>query len=85
MRVYHLLQTKWGMESIRKKRMKISCFADLNDPFELLGANLTARSDREAFRRWKRQISGKYGLLCFSESWQSPLLWSHYEPDPKLS
>jgi hypothetical protein len=78
MRIYHLLQTQWGLESIRKKRMKISRFSDLNDPFELLGANLRDKSNREAFRQWKRQISEIYGLLCFSESWQSPLLWSHY-------
>lgn len=23
-------------------------------------------------------MSEKYGLLCFCETWQSPLLWNHY-------
>lgn len=78
MRAYHILPVKWGLKAIRDKRIKISRFADLNDPFELFGANLRNKSERVAFRRWKSEINELYGLLCFSESWSSPLLWSHY-------
>ena len=58
--------------------MRISRFSDLNDPFELLGANLRNQTSRVVFRNWKHEISNTYGLICFSESWRSPLLWSHY-------
>src|SRR5689334_689389 len=78
MRAFHLLPVDWGLAAIRNKRLKIARFADLNDPFELLGANLRQRHERSAFRRWKSQVSEMYGLLCFSKSWESPLLWSHY-------
>lgn len=78
MRAYHLLPMNWGLAAIRNKRIKISRFADLNDPFELLGANLRYKSERLAFHRWKSQISQLYGLLCFSKTWSNPLLWSHY-------
>lgn len=78
MRAFHLLPAKWGLTAIRNKRIKIARFNDLNDPFELFGANLRDKAARVAFRRWKSQISELYGLLCFSKSWGSPLLWSHY-------
>jgi len=26
----------------------------------------------------RKKISSKYGLLCFSRTWEEPLLWSHY-------
>ena len=78
MRVYHILSAHWGITAIRNKRLKIARFADLNDPFELLGANLRNKNERLAFRRWKSQISEIYGLLCFSMKWHSPVLWSHY-------
>ena len=29
-------------------------------------------------RRWKEQIARNYGVLCFSKSWDNPVLWSHY-------
>ena len=78
MRVFRLLSTKWALESISKKRIKISRFADLNDPFELLGANLKDEAKRLAFCQWKRQVSDMYGLVCFSTTWNSPLIWSQY-------
>lgn len=78
MRVYHLLSRKWGLESIARRRLKISRFADLNDPFELLCVNLRDKQSRQAFNRWKAQIDRQFGLMCFSKSWDNPLLWSHY-------
>lgn len=78
MRVYHIVSSKWGLENIREKRLKISRISDLNDPFELLGANLREKSSRLAFQRWKNQLNDIFGILCFSKTWKNPLLWSHY-------
>ena len=78
MRVYHLLPAKWGLASLSKRHLKISQLSDLNDPFELLGANLSNKNLRRPFGNWKQHLDTKYGLMCFSEGWQSPLLWSHY-------
>jgi hypothetical protein len=36
MRVYKFLTAEFGMKSLREKRLKISIFDDLNDPFDLL-------------------------------------------------
>ncbi|WP_454598149.1 DUF2971 domain-containing protein [Qipengyuania sp. SM2507] len=78
MRVYHLMPAEWGLAAVRNRRLKVARFADLNDPFELLGADLADRGHRFAFRQWKEQMNDRFGVLCFSDSWRSSLLWSHY-------
>ena len=58
--------------------MKVTRFDDLNDPFELLAVELSKPEERLQFKRWKRSVSAKFGLLCFSKGWENPVLWSHY-------
>lgn len=78
MRVYHLLAARWALDDLRRKRVKVSLFADLNDPFELLGVELADAGARRTFNKWREEAIGRYGVLCFSKDWKSPLLWSHY-------
>lgn len=42
MRVYHFLDRKYGLDDIRRRRLKIATLDDLNDPFEMLAMTLTA-------------------------------------------
>lgn len=83
MRVYHLLPSKWALSDLRHRRLKVATFHDLNDPFELRGAKLENRADRQQFDRWRRRTAAKLGLLCFSKSWRNPVLWSHYANEHK--
>ena len=78
MRVYHLLTKKWALCDLRHRRLKVATFDDLNDPFELLSANLADRGERRRFNQWRRETAKRRGLLCFSKSWRNPVLWSHY-------
>src|SRR5687767_14278862 len=78
MRVYHLSNAEFALSNIALRRIKISRFSDLNDPFELLGANLKDKNYREAFRLTRDELHNDKGLLCFSRSWGNPVLWSHY-------
>jgi len=78
MRVYHFTSQKYAIEDIQNQRLKIARINELNDPFELLAADLLDKRDRLAFQKFKNQMNEKYGILCFSESWGSPLLWGHY-------
>ncbi|BCS53899.1 DUF2971 domain-containing protein [Geobacter sp. SVR] len=78
MRVYYLTGAQYALSNIALRRIKISRFADLNDPFELLGVDLTNKAHRPAFRATKREINENRGLICFSKSWKNPLLWGHY-------
>lgn len=78
MRVFYFTSEKYALEDIQRQRLKISRFNELNDPFELLAADLLDRRHREAFARFKNQINDKAGIVCFSGTWGSPLLWGHY-------
>lgn len=76
--VYHLSDAQHALSNIALRRIKISQFADLNDPFEFLGADLRDKVLRKAFRATKDELRKDKGLLCFSRSWENPVLWSHY-------
>jgi hypothetical protein len=78
MLVYHLLSTQNALSDIALKRIRLSRYSDLNDPFELLSANLREKPMRKAMREWKEDFHRTKGLLCFSKNWENPVLWSHY-------
>ena len=78
MRVYHFLSAQHALDNIRRRRIKIATFETLNDPFELWAVSLPDKQIRKALRNWKNTMSRNYGLLCFSRSWHTPVLWSHY-------
>jgi hypothetical protein len=59
-------------------RLKKARIAELNDPFELIAAELNKKSHRRALEGLRQTLSRDTGLLCFSESWDHLLMWSHY-------
>jgi hypothetical protein len=74
MRLYHYLSIEHAVDDLVKRRIKISKYTELNDPFELLGTSL---SDSPYERILETEIK-KGGVVCFSETDSEPLLWSHY-------
>lgn len=78
MRVFHFLNERWGLDDLRKRRLKISLLPELNDPFEFLAVTSSNPAIRNAFRVMKAEYSKIKGLLCFSRDWHNPVLWSHY-------
>ena len=78
MRVYHFLKANHALDDLRRRRLKVSRITELNDPFEFLGVDLSDRQIRWALKKTKRQLSKTNGLLCFSKTWNSPVLWGHY-------
>jgi hypothetical protein len=78
MRVYYLTGAQFALSNLALRRIKISRFEDLNDPFELLAVDRNDKEQRAAFRRKKEQINESQGLICFSKAWKNPLLWGHY-------
>lgn len=79
MRVFHLTHAEHALSDIALRRLKIARIADLNDPFELLAANLGGNKPlRRRIRVWRQELHKTTGLLCFSRDWYSPVLWSHY-------
>ncbi len=78
MRVYYLTEARWAVQDIYRKRLKISRFSELNDPFELLAADQRDRASRRPMREWAAQVNQEEGVLCFTKTWHDPLMWSHY-------
>ena len=78
MRVYYFTSEKYAIDDIERQRIKVSRFSELNDPFELLAADLLDPKHREAFGKFKKEVNDLAGIVCFSGSWGSPLLWGHY-------
>jgi hypothetical protein len=78
MRVYNLTASQFGLSNIALRRLKVARFHDLNDPFEMMAVDVANRALRVGMSAKKKQIHSREGLLCFSEDWRSPLIWSHY-------
>lgn len=78
MRVYHFVNEEFGLEDLRRRRLKVATLNELNDPFELFGVSLADENLRNAFRTMKNQLASTRGLLCFSRHWNNPVQWSHY-------
>lgn len=78
MRVYHFLNRKYGLQALRRKRLKVSLIDQLNDPFELVGFASHNRDERKALAEVKAGLARFSGMLCFSDKWSNPVQWSHY-------
>ncbi len=77
-RVYHFCNETYGLENLKKKRLKVATIHDLNDPFELLSHKLPEIGLRGTVVSLKNDVAEKIGLLCFSTSYDSPVQWAHY-------
>lgn len=77
-RLYHLTSSDHGISDVAFGRIKVARFADLNDPFELLGVKFREHAVRGLVTDFKDKYGQQSGLLCFSKDWISPALWSHY-------
>jgi hypothetical protein len=83
MRVYHFINRKFGLQALRRKRLKVALIDQLNDPFELLGFATRDPEERKAFGQVKNGLAAYSGLLCFSANWSNPVQWSHYAEQQK--
>lgn len=77
-RVYKFYSKKWGIDALKKQRLKISTLDDLNDPFEFAAVSYADERLRGPLQRTRKQVFRERGLICFSKSWSNPVLWSHY-------
>lgn len=78
MRLFHYLKADHALLALRHQRLKVARISDLNDPFELLCADMRDPKARKGFRQFRERISATHGFLCFSKNWRNLLMWSHY-------
>jgi len=79
MRVYYMTSIEVALKHILlEQRLKVSRFRDLNDPFELGCHDTGDRRARERSKAYIQTANEKFGLICFSDNWKSPVMWAHY-------
>jgi hypothetical protein len=78
MRLYYMTSERWGSVDLARKHLKFARFDDLNDPFELLSAHLGERPARRFYKKLKTAVADRFGVICFSDNWRSPVMWAHY-------
>ena len=78
MMLYRFIKLKHGLESLRARQVKVSRIKDLNDPFEFLALEARDPDRRKALEALRHYFHLVQGILCFSESWHDPVMWSHY-------
>lgn len=78
MKLYYLTGAQFALSNLALRRIKISRFSDLNDPFELMAVNLSDDDERRAVKGFYDQINATKGVICFSAHWENPVLWGHY-------
>jgi hypothetical protein len=82
-RAYYFTSVDYALSGIALRRLKVARFSDANDPFELLGVRLRDKQVRKAVKDFKNECNKSTGLLCFSQDWTKPILWSYYSEKHK--
>lgn len=75
---YHFLSSNNALIDLDRGAIKVSLINELNDPFELKPYLRRNSSIRAQFNKVRKDVSKKYGLLCFSGKRDESLLWGHY-------
>lgn len=78
MRLYYYTAKQWGMKALWEKRLKVSEYEQLNDPFELLPFEMKTDREVELSEHIKTIFTKRSGVVCFSEVWTNHLMWAHY-------
>lgn len=75
---YRFLSTLDAITDLERQMIKVSRVKNLNDLFELQPNLRIDKNKRRQLKKVRTEISNTYGMVCFSENWQEPLLWGHY-------
>lgn len=76
---YHFLSSKNAIHDLERKMIRVSTLDTFNDPFELMPYLRFTKGEKiKRYLKVREQIAEIYGFLCFSKTWEEPLLWSHY-------
>lgn len=78
MRLYYFTSSHWGLVATRDKRLKLSRYGDLNDPFDFVGIATEEPAQRKQLAVLRNNLGSKAGIVCMSATWREPLLWGHY-------
>lgn len=79
MRLYHFTKLDTAINFILPhRRLRISRFTNLNDPFELLSTYMKGQDGRNLSAYMHHHWGGTIGLVSMVRHWKSPVMWGHY-------
>lgn len=82
--VYRFLHAQYALQSLQTQRLKVGRVSELNDPMDCAPrvVNYPPLPVDVLNRNFERAIldnaATTFGLLCFSEAVDDPVVWSHY-------
>jgi len=86
--IYKFLSPEFALRVLEQYRLKVSILQELNDIFDCAPVIPPTGDEPSYLGYWPSQIVLEksyetYGLLCFSKTFRSPLLWGHYAASAK--
>lgn len=76
--VYHFISSEFALKALRDRRLIISRINELNDPFQFCAMGYSDNDTQAKLETFKNQMNARNGVICFSGTYQDPVLWSHY-------
>ena len=81
--VYKFLAANYALQAIETNELKVATVDSLNDIFDSAPEAASDLDDPqfhsvETVKGVIAHLRDRYGLVCFSTDWKSPLLWGHY-------
>lgn len=75
---YQFLSSHNAITNLERKMVKVSRIKKVNDLFELQPYLRFDKRRRKRLGEVRSRIADTYGMVCFSEDWQEPIMWAHY-------
>ena len=76
--LYYFTSTKYALESVQNRQLKVAELDKTNDPYELLPIRgkegLTEATVDELFSNLQSNLAKKIKMICFSETYKDPAL-----------
>lgn len=76
MRVFHFMEKRYAIESVKNSRIKIDTLNNMNDPYEFY-LRFEGATNKE-IETFKNHYNKKAGFLCFTRRLGDPVQWAHY-------
>lgn len=82
-RLYRFLSSASAIQTIEGKRFRVGRITEFNDPFEWKLGMINYIPEGEATIRAAqasilRKLNSEFGAICFSDTAEDAVLWSHY-------
>jgi len=75
---YQFLSSRDAITNLERKMIKVSRIKTVNDLFELQPYLRLNKDKRRQLRKIRTKVADTYGMVCFTNDWQEPIMWGHY-------